>query len=292
VTLTSNFHTHTTYVDGKLPPEGMVEAALAMGCAAIGFSEHSHVPFDPHYSMTQAATREYAREINALKAKYEGTMDIYLGLERDYFSEIEPDITFDYVIGAVHYIAPGLSVDNGADAQHRLKDEFHHMKLGEAAAKFRADAGRRSERARPGDYVAVCEEYYALMAEVVGKTQCDVVAHFDLVTKYNADGSLFDATDPRYIAAALSAMDEILKSCNLFEVNTGAMYRLGNPSPYPSAFLLRELCKRGGEVMLASDSHDAQSLCHGFGEMRELLMACGFKYVKYFTKNGFKDEKL
>jgi histidinol-phosphatase (PHP family) len=288
----NNFHTHTNYVDGKLPPEGMVEAALATSCTALGFSEHSHVPFDPAYSMTQEATREYASEINALKAKYEGEIEIFLGLERDYFSEIEPDITFDYVIGAVHYIAPGLSVDNGADAQHRLKNEFHHMKLGEVAAKFRADAGRRSERARPGDYVAVCEEYYALMADVVGKTKCNIVAHFDLVTKYNADGSLFDDTDPRYISAALSAMGEILKTCNLFEVNTGAMYRLKNTSPYPSAFLLRELCKRGGEVILASDSHDAQSLCFGFSEMRELLKACGFKYVKSFTKNGFKDEKL
>jgi histidinol-phosphatase (PHP family) len=271
----------------------MVKAALAMGCPALGFSEHSHVPFDPHYSMTQDATREYAREINALKARYDGEIEIFLGLERDYFSEIEPDIAFDYVIGAVHYIAPNVSVDNGAEFQHRLKDEFHLMKLGEAAAMFRSGAGRGQEReCRPGDYVAVCEEYYALLADVVAKTQCDIVAHFDLVSKYNADGSLFDDSDPRYITAALDAMDGILKSCNLFEVNTGAMYRLGNASPYPSAFLLRELRKRGGEVMLASDSHDAQSLCHGFGDMRELLKACGFKYAKGFGKGGFVDYRL
>jgi len=87
-------------------------------------------------------------------------------------------------------------------------------------------------------------------------------------------------------------MDEIMKTCRLFEVNTGAMYRTGKPEPYPSWRLLRELRKRGGEVILSSDSHDAASLCHKFGEMREILKSIGFKYIKTLTQSGFTDAAL
>ena len=38
----ANFHTHTTYCDGKNTPEEMVQAAIALGMTAIGFSGHSH----------------------------------------------------------------------------------------------------------------------------------------------------------------------------------------------------------------------------------------------------------
>jgi len=82
-------------------------------------------------------------------------------------------------------------------------------------------------------------------------------------------------------------MNEILKYCNLFEVNTGAMYRLGKTEPYPSVRLLRELRARGGEVILSSDSHDSDSLCHKFGEMRELLEECGFSHIRTLTEGGF-----
>jgi histidinol-phosphatase (PHP family) len=87
-------------------------------------------------------------------------------------------------------------------------------------------------------------------------------------------------------------MDAILKNCKLFEVNSGAMYRLGKPEPYPSMFLIKELFKRGGEVIITSDSHDADSICHKFGEIRELLKTCGFKYSKRLTKSGFIDVAL
>jgi histidinol-phosphatase (PHP family) len=87
-------------------------------------------------------------------------------------------------------------------------------------------------------------------------------------------------------------MEQILKSHRLFEVNTGAMARLGNAEPYPSAYLLKELQKRGGEVILSSDCHSTEALCYKFGEVRELLKACGFRYVKRLTRGGFVDDAL
>lgn len=43
-----NFHTHTTYCDGKNTAEEMILAAINQGFTALGFSGHSHTSIDRH----------------------------------------------------------------------------------------------------------------------------------------------------------------------------------------------------------------------------------------------------
>jgi len=244
----------------------MVKAAIAQGCTALGFSGHSYEPIDDEMPcMSRDGTREYMREVTRLREKYAGEIEIFLGIELDYYSDW-PTEGFDYILGAVHYVKVGedyVAVDDGATAQHRAAQTYFG-----------------------GDYYAMAERYFETVAKI---DKADIIGHFDLITKYNFDGKLFDESHPRYVTAALTAMDEVLKSHRLFEVNTGAMFRLGRPEPYPSLFLLRELQKRGGEVILSSDSHEAESLCYKFIEMRDLLRGIGFKYVKHLTRDGFVD---
>ena len=266
-----NLHTHTTYVDGTLPPEEMVKAALKKGCGSLGFSEHSYVTSDKRYSMHPEAALEYVREINGLKRKYEGIIEIFLGIEHDYYTSV-PVEGLDYCIGAAHYVCLGdefITVDAGAEHQKMMSDEYFG-----------------------GDYYAMAEAYFQTIAGINGVRKVDIIAHFDLIAKYNFEGNLFDETHPRYKEAAIGAMEEILKNCKLFEVNTGMMYRYDKKEPYPSVFLLKELQKRGGEVILSSDSHDAQSICYGFNEMRDMLISCGYKYIKRLTKSGFVNAVL
>ena len=266
-----NLHTHTTYCDGVLSAEEMVKAAVKMNGASIGFSEHSYVPFDEEYSMKIEDTPDYIREINALKEKYRDTIDIYLGIEVDYFTDNVPD-GLDYVIGTAHHVEKDgnfITVDGPAEHLFKMADEYFK-----------------------GDFYEMAESYYKTMEDVVRKTNADIIGHFDLITKNNKDGCMFDDMHPRYIKAALNAMDKILEKINLFEVNTGAMYRRGTKEPYPSVYLLKELNKRGGEVILSSDSHCAESLFYKFDDMIELVKSCGFKYIKRLTKDGFIDEKL
>ena len=266
-----NLHSHTVYCDGSLTLEEMLTAAIAKGCDSFGFSGHSYAPFDAKHCMSPEDTLIYMREIRQLKEKYSGTIELFTGIEQEYYSDELPS-GVDFIIGAVHYIKNGerlVCIDGGHEGQ-RQECELNYG----------------------GDYYAMAEGYFATMADVAVRTHADIIAHYDLVTKYNFAGDRFDETDPRYVNAALAAMDEILKSCRLFEVNTGAMCRLGRSEPYPSVFLLKELCKRGGEVILSSDSHDAESICYKFGEMRELLKSCGFRYMKRLTADGFIDVPL
>ena len=267
-----NLHTHTTYCDGVLSAEAMVKIALERGYDSIGFSEHSYVSFcDPKYSMSVEDTHKYLAEINKLKVKYQGTIEIFLGIEMDYYTDEIPG-DYDFIIGTTHHLETRdghVAVDAGVENQKKAVDNYFG-----------------------GDYYAMAEAYFEVMAGIAAKTNADIVGHFDLVAKYNSGGVLFDETHPRYVGAAIAAIDEIMKGSKLFEVNTGAMYRLNRPQPYPNAFLLKEICKRGGEVILSSDSHDAESLCHNFADMTEVLKTCGFKHMKRLTKDGFTNAKL
>jgi len=249
----------------------MIKAAIEKGGASIGFSEHSYVPFDEEYSMSIEDIPKYIAEINALKDKYKGIIDIYLGIEVDYFTENVPN-GLDYIIGAVHHVEKDgsfITVDGPAEHQYKMADEYFS-----------------------NDFYALAESYYQTVKNVVPKTGADIIGHFDLITKNNKNNCMFDETHPRYIKAALNAMDHVLDKCKLFEVNTGAMYRRGTTKPYPSVYMLNELYKRGGDIILSSDSHCEDSLYYMFDEMVELIKTCGFKYIKRLTKDGFIEEKI
>ena len=81
----SNFHTHTLYCDGSDTPAALAEAAFALGFAALGFTGHSNTGFDP-CGMTPEGQAHYRAEIAALREAYRGRMEIYCGVEQDYFS--------------------------------------------------------------------------------------------------------------------------------------------------------------------------------------------------------------
>ena len=102
--------------------------------------------------------------------------------------------------------------------------------------------------------------YYDLVADLPRKTGCDVIGHFDLVTKFNEQDPAINEEDPRYLGPALEAMEHLVKQGVLFEINTGAIAR-GYRTQLPGYDLLRRLRELGGEIVLNSDSHHTSHLC-------------------------------
>jgi histidinol-phosphatase (PHP family) len=267
----SNFHAHTTWCDGTETPEAMVKAAIGKGLEAFGLSGHAYMGFDTDWCMTRAGTAGFIGEMDRLKKTYGGQIALFTGVEQDYYST-EPTGGFDYVIGSVHYIKKDgvyLLVDDSEDVTRRDVTEHYG-----------------------GDYYAYTTDYFRTLADIVPKTRPDFIGHFDLVTKFNEGGRLFDEADPRYLGPALGALTAITGTHRLFEINTGAMYRVGRTAPYPSETLLKAIRERGGEIILSSDSHDGQSIGYKFDQARELARSCGFRYAKTLTADGFIDYKL
>ena len=238
----SNFHTHTVYCDGKDTPRALAEEALGLGCPALGFSGHSYTAFDPSWCMSPEGTSAYRREVLALREEFSGRLDVCVGLEQDYWAD-PPREEYDYLIGSVHYVKK--------DGEYLPVDESREVLL------------RGVERLYGGDIYAFAEDYFRLVGDVYARTRCRIVGHFDLLTKFNEDGTLLDETNPRYLRAAGEALDRLLEVPVLFEVNTGAMARGYRSTPYPGPVLRREIARRGGVFLRSSDCHRKEQLLYG-----------------------------
>ncbi len=246
-----DYHLHTTFSDGIDTPEQMTEAAIEKGLAEIGFSDHSYIsmPSEIVYWKGKESEPLYKAEIARLQEKYREKIKISCGIEQDYFSDHAAE-GYDYIIGAVHFInAGGILIATDEPPDYTLKSLKHF----------------------DGDIYTFTEEYYKLLARVVEVTKCDFIAHFDLVTKYNDGGVLFDENHPRYKRAWRAAADALLETGKPFEINTGAMARGIKSGAYPSVEIIEYLRSRGGRFVLNSDSHKKENLCFGFEKYEKLL---------------------
>ena len=244
-----DLHTHTTYCDGKNTPEEMVRAALDAGLRCIGLSGHGYAPYDLDCCMTQEGAAAYRAELAALKERYAGRIRILCGVEQDYWSDADT-APYEYVIGSVHYVRRDgemLCVDNTPE-------------ISQAAC----------ERHFGGDWYAFAEAYFETAADVVRRTGCDIIGHFDLVSKFNEKERFFDEHHPRYVAAWQAAIDRLLPYGKPFEINPGAMSRGWRTTAYPAPEMIDYIRARGGRLILSSDSHSDKTLCYAFSQYEDL----------------------
>lgn len=245
----SDYHTHTTFSDGKNSPEEMVIEAIRRGLDSLGFSDHSYTFFDESYCMKRENKCLYLKAISDLKDKYSEKINIYCGIEQDLYSLEETD-QYDYVIGSVHYVKVGndyIPVDESAECFEKSVKKYFS-----------------------GDYYKFAEEYYKAVSEIVEKTNADVIGHFDLVSKFNSDG-FFDESDDRYIYAWKKAVDKLLAFNKPFEINTGAICRGYKEFPYPAENIIDYIKKNGGRFILSSDAHSIDGICFDFERWENLI---------------------
>ena len=267
----SDLHTHTRFCDGDHTPEEMVRAAISLGMDTLGFSGHSTVRFASDACMSREATAAYIDEVNRLKAQYDQQLHILLGIEQDYYADT-PAIEYDYIIGSVHYVRTEgqyFAIDADRETLIRLvREQFS------------------------GDFYRFAKHYFELTARLVERTGCHIVGHFDLLTKFNRDGSLFDEKDPRYLRAALDALDALLEKDVIFEINTGDFACARRRVPYPAPILLHRIAEKRGHVTLSSDAHSCEMLLTGFRDALMIARAAGLGAVRVMTRNGWKSCSL
>ena len=185
-----------------------------------------------------------------MKNEFSDKIEILCATEQDFYSTA-PTAGYDYVIGSVHYVlidGEYIPVDETADILKQAADKYFS-----------------------GDILSLCEAYFENVGKVYEKTKCDIVGHFDLITKFNEQEQLFDENDPRYIRAYRKAVDKIIEGCNVFEINTGAISRGYRTTPYPSENIRSYIRQKGGKFILSSDSHQKETLCFEFDKFRNLL---------------------
>ena len=224
----TNYHTHSTFCDGKNTPEQIVQIALQKGFDALGFSSHSMYPFSSDWHLQSREHSAYAKEIHRLGKEYSDRIQVKLGFEADFiegvcapkmdrFAEFDPD----YLIGAVHYV-PGKKGFIEADGRE-------------------ADVLGGIKNYFDGDAKKAVQEYFYLERQMLKTCDFTIIAHCDLIKKQNGPkvaAPLFDEKSEWYKKEIALLADEIASAGVVAEVNVGGMARGYMATSFPHGELL------------------------------------------------------
>ena len=244
----ANYHTHTTWCDGRDTPRAMVEAAIGRGFGELGFSSHAMLPQgDVDWVLTPEKAPRYAAEIRALAREYAPRIRIFCGVEADYVpGGAEPSraayaaVSPDYIIGSVHFVRAPDGCLVPVDHSPELLSEGIALHFG-------------------GDAEAFVRSYFAQVRDSLA-FDFDIVGHPDLVRKFNAKRPYFDESAGWYLGELERTADAIAASGKVVEVNTGAISRGWLDDAYPSPGFRSMLRGRGARFVLGSDAHAAESI--------------------------------
>ena len=282
----SNYHSHCNFCDGRSYPEDFVRFAVARGFRAYGFSSHSPLPFETFWNMSRDDMDEYLAEIARFKAKYEGQIELYVGLEIDFLDRTYnasipyfKNLPLDYRIGSIHFLplSPVLEERNMAC-------------IDGAYSEF----ARTVDAFFEGDIRRMVRRYFEAEMEMVEAGGIDIVGHIDKIYMNGQRYPGFSLDAEWYRRPLLDLLDFVRERGLMVEVNTKNLVKKGET--YPHRQFLGELRSRRIPVMVNSDCHYPDLVNDGRAEGFQLLEQVGFDATMElvggkWTEIGLRREK-
>ncbi|KAJ1950386.1 hypothetical protein FBU59_000708 [Linderina macrospora] len=274
------FHSHSgqfcKHGYGQL--EETIQAAISKGMPIIGLTEHvprwraqdlypeeqGLVPSD-----LEATFSAYVAEARQLQAKYQDKIEIVIGCESEYITQLDiakaKDMQelyeLDYIVGSVHHIDE-IPMDFSAELYEQIVAKYN------------------------GDRVAVFQRYFELQYEMLQALQPTVVGHFDLVRIFHPQ----DQADPLLADAEVRALAErniayIVSYGGVVEVNSRA-WKKGLRDAYPQRDLMQAILQRGGRITLSDDSHGSGDVAMHYNRLYAYLQEMHVEKVHCVRQGG------
>lgn len=272
-----NFHTHTPYGDGHSSAAEYAREAVDRGMAAIGLSEHGPLGPDISWTVSADSVEAYRAEVMALRREYAGTLQIFCGLECDWWPLRAEwlDRAFaggwDYLIGSVHFVTTSEGT----------------WQVDESPAKFQQGV----DEAFGGNVRAACDAFWEMERQAALSGRFQILAHLDLVKKYNKDCRFFDPRERWYQEMAFAAVDAAARAGIIVEVNTAG---LDKPIAeyYPSPQILERCIEKKVRLTLSADAHRAQDVQRHFDTVGQELYRLGVRELWKLGEGGWGAEGM
>jgi histidinol-phosphatase (PHP family) len=278
----SNFHSHCTFCDGRSHPEDFVLSAIAHKFRAYGFSSHSPLPFETHWNMSGSDLPAYIEEVNRLKKKYAGRLEIYLALEIDYLDNTYGAsidyfrlMPLDYRISAIHFLP----------RQHPLTEE-NMVCIDGGYKKFEEGVNRHYG----GSIRRMTEHFFESSMQMVEAGGFDIVGHVDKIYMNGSRHPDFDMQADWYRKPFLDLLDFIAEKKLIVEINSKNKIRKGQTYPHLHAY--KELKKRHIPVMVNSDCHFPDLVNGGRDETLSALQEAGFRTTRELVNGKWEDVEI
>lgn len=272
----TNYHSHSYYCDGKGSPEEQVQGALAQGLRAFGFSSHCPVPFENKWSMKAERLADYLAETHALKAKYEGQIELYVGMEVDFLPETlgpKDFLMLDYCVGSVHYVG--------------LNQFGQPWEIDGSSVEFLECL----DTLYGGDIQAVIQKYYGIIRQMVETDPPQIMGHLDKIKMHNAARHLFDESEPWYVEEVEQTLHAIAKAGIITEINTRGNYKR-DLDLYPSSWIIKRMHELNIPICINSDSHRPEEITASFPLAFQTALAAGYREVRILLDGIWQDVAL
>lgn len=244
-----NLHQHSYFSDGAEPPEAYVQKAIELEMAAVGFTEHSPLPFPTKFSLKEERASAYVKETDRLKEKYINEIAVYRGLEMDFipgFSESfaywRQQLKLDYAIGSVHLVKPENSED---------------LWFIDGPKKEVYDEGL--QKLFNNDIKTAVKTYFRQVNQMIESQKFEIVGHMDKIKMHNQN-RYFTENDKWYQDLVLETLSLIKEKDLIIEVNTRGLYKKRSESLFPDGFALQQVSKLNIPVVISTDAHHPDEL--------------------------------
>ncbi|WP_180900278.1 histidinol-phosphatase [Martelella soudanensis] len=251
----------------------VVQAAIDEGFTHYGLSEHC-----PRYREQDLYPGEERLGIEGLIRAFEGYVIRAFALREEYARHIELLVgfeteklppenwleamlslksahPFDYVVGSVHDIN-GRWVDYSPQETSRLAEDL-------------------------GGTEALQLAYFRSVTDMVEQLRPDIVAHLDLVRKFEPPGFSFSDRVAKEIERLL---DAIQAYGGVIDVNCAA-FRNGYGPVYPLPQILSRARQMGIPATFGDDSHGVDTVGVGLEQSRQAICAAGYSQISYLTRD-------
>ena len=239
--------------------------AVKLGLKEIGFSEHSPMPRDDFddWRMLSGDMDEYVAKVQKARRDHPG-LTIKLSLEVDYLPgqetwirELSARHSWDYLIGAVHYVSDSWDLDNPKKiSEWKERDPFE-----------------------------VWSAYFERLTLATESGLFETIAHADLCKKF----CFYPKQDctplfKRFLKAAK-------RKDVAMELNTSGL-RKDCKEIYPSPQIVILAAQMGVPITFASDAHSPGEVGMNFVEAVELARRAGYTHRCRFTQRRREEVKF
>lgn len=267
----SIFHSHTNLCDGSTDVDSMLKTAIAKGFKVYGFSGHSPLPFESKWNMTEDEKKDYLSQIEKAKEKYADQIEILVSMEMDFIPGLCSPHKYagdwDYKLGGIHFLGE-IRGDGPLDFDHSPK-RFEKI-LNES---YR------------GSGMRMVRDYYARVRAMM-LNGIDILAHIDLIRKFNTGNRFFDPNADWYHFEIKQTLDVAKYTDTIIEVNSRGKYKGNTDDFYPSVNVLKEMKQRGNLIHLSCDCHHPDEIGKGYQEATDLVKELGFKEFCLLNQKG------
>lgn len=265
-----NYHTHSIFSDGKSKMEEIVDEAVRQGLTAIGFSDHSPVPFESDVAIRNEELNNYVKNIRELKDKYQGKINVYCSMEMDYipgltknFKKTQEELGLDYLIGSIHLVG------NDADRLWFI-DGSNYETFDEGLNNYFG-----------GDIRKAVRDFFYQSNEMIEKESFDIIGHFDKIKMHNRE-RFFREDEKWYRDYLMETLSLIKEKSLIVEINTRGIYKKRYKGFYPSDWLFPTMKAMNIPVIISSDAHVYNEISLCFDEAREALKVAGYNSMMMF----------